>query len=400
MRVVTNPKKIKSVLTRGVAEVISRKHLERRLRSGEKLRIKFGVDPTASILHLGHSVSLRKLREFQELGHQIVFLIGDFTAMIGDPSARFALRKPLTEKEIKKNMRNYIQQTAKILDIKKIEVRYNSEWYKKKGVAFLIELTSRFTYARLIERDEFKKRMERGIDISMSELIYPLLQGYDSVELKADLEIGGTDQKFNLLMGRRVQKKYNQLQQDILTVPLLVGIDGVRKMSKSYNNYIALTEPSLGMYGKIMSIPDTMIWHYFTLLTGLSLEEIDKMKKEVSQIILNPRDAKARLAKEIVTIYHGKEAVRKAEVEFGRIFKEKKLPRKIAEVKIKEKTLNILDLLVKTKLALSKSEAKRLILQRGVKVNGKIETDWQKVVEIKKGQVVQVGKRKFIKLIN
>ena len=399
MRVVTNPKKIERVLTRGVAEVISRKHLEKRLRAGEKLRVKFGIDPTAPILHLGHSVPLRKLREFQELGHQIVFLIGDFTAMIGDPSARFALRKPLTEKEIKKNMRDYTKQAAKILNMKKVEVRYNSEWYKKKGATFLMDLTSRFTYARLIERDEFKKRMERGIDISMLELIYPLLQGYDSVELRADLEMGGTDQKFNLLMGRKVQKKYNQPQQDILTVPLLEGIDGVRKMSKSYNNYIALCEAPLKMYGKIMSIPDTIIWHYFILLTDLPLKEIEKMKKEVYQTILNPRDAKARLAKEIVTIYHGKKAALRAEQEFNKIFKEKKLPLKIPKIKIKERALNILDLLVKTKLASSKSEAKRLIFQKGVKIDGILQKDWQESVRIAKGMVIQVGKRRFAKLI-
>jgi len=398
MKINTDPKKIEEVLTRGVAEVISMEHLEKRLRAGEKLRVKFGIDPTGPILHLGHSVPLRKLRELQELGHQIIFLIGNFTAMIGDPSARLALRKPLTEKEIKKNMRNYSQQAAKILNMKKVEVRYNSEWYKKKGATFLMDLTSRFTYARLIERDEFKKRIERGVDVSMLELIYPLLQGYDSVELRADLEIGGTDQKFNLLMGRKVQKKYNQPQQDILTVPLLEGTDGVRKMSKSYNNYIALNEAPLKMYGKIMSIPDTIIWHYFTLLTNLSLEDIEKMKKEVSQIILNPRDAKARLAKEIVAIYHGKKAVLRAEQEFNKIFKKKKLPSRIPEFKIKEKTLNVLYLLVKTNLASSKSEAKRLVLQNGIKINGKTQKDWKETVQIKKGLILQAGKRKFIKI--
>jgi len=398
MKINTDPKKIEEVLTRGVAEVISMEHLEKRLRAGEKLRVKFGIDPTGPILHLGHSVPLRKLRELQELGHQIIFLIGNFTAMIGDPSARLALRKPLTEKEIKKNMRNYSQQAAKILNMKKVEVRYNSEWYKKKGATFLMDLTSRFTYARLIERDEFKKRIERGVDVSMLELIYPLLQGYDSVELRADLEIGGTDQKFNLLMGRKVQKKYNQPQQDILTVPLLEGTDGVRKMSKSYNNYIALNEAPLKMYGKIMSIPDTIIWHYFTLLTNLSLEEIEKMKKEVYQIILNPRDAKARLAKEIVTIYHGKKAAIQAEQEFNKIFKKKKLPSRIPEFKIKEKTLNVLYLLVKTNLASSKSEAKRLVLQNGIKINGKTQKDWKETVQIKKGLILQAGKRKFIKI--
>jgi len=394
----TNNSKIEEVLSRGVAEVISRRHLEKKLRAGEKLRIKFGIDPTAPLLHLGHSVPLRKLREFQELGHRVIFLIGDFTAMIGDPSARVALRKSLTEKEIKKNMRDYTKQAAKILDMKKVEVRYNSEWYKKKGADFFLDLTSRFTYARLIERDEFKKRIKRGIDISILELIYPLLQGYDSVELRTNLEIGGSDQKFNLLMGRKVQKKYNQPQQDILTVPLLVGTDGVKKMSKTYNNYIALAEAPSKMYGKIMSIPDAIIWHYFTLLTNLSLEEIEKMKKEVYQIILNPREVKARLAKETVTIYHGKKAALRAEQEFNKIFKEKKLPTKIPQIKIKETTLNILDLLVETKLTSSKSEAKRLILQRGVKIDGEIQNNWKKIVEVKEGMIVQVGKRRFLRL--
>jgi len=394
-----NNQKIKEVLTRKVEEVISKTHLKKRLKTGEKLRVKFGIDPTSAELHLGHSIPLWKLRQFQELGHQVIFLIGDFTARIGDPSARIVGRKPLTKKEIKKNMKNYISQAAKILDIKKVEVRHNSQWYEKKGADFLMDLTSRFTYARLIERDEFKKRIERNIDISMLELIYPLLQGYDSVELKADLEIGGTDQKFNLLMGRKVQKKYHQPQQDIMTLPLLIGTDGINKMSKSYNNYIGLRETPSKMYAKIMSIPDTIIWHYFKLLTNFPVKEIEEMREKVSRAILSARDIKARLAREIVSIYYGKKAARRAEQEFERVFKEKKLPKKIPKIEIKEKTLNILDLLVKTKLASSKSEAKRLILQKGVKIDGKIETDWKKAIEIKKGLIIQVGKRKFVKII-
>jgi len=395
----TDPKKIEEVLTRGVKEVINKAHLEKKLKSGDKLRIKFGIDPTSADLHLGHSVPLRKLKQFQELGHQVIFLIGDFTAKIGDPSARLDKRRPLTEREIKRNMRDYIKQAAKILNMKKVEIRLNSEWYGKKGAAFLMDLASRFTYARLIERDEFKKRIERDIDISMLELIYPLLQGYDSVELKADVEIGGADQKFNLLFARKVQKKYNQPQQDIITVPLLVGTDGVRKMSKSYRNFIKLTEEPLKMFGQIMSIPDLLIWHYFKLITNLSLEEIEEIKKNVNLTILTPKEAKIKLAREIVGIYHGKEVAKKAEKEFEKIFKERKLPSRIPEIKIKEKTLNILDLLVKTKLAPSKSEAKRLILQKGVKINGQTQKDWQKIIEIKKGMVIQVGKRKFIRLI-
>ena len=395
----TDPKKIEEVLTRGVKEVINKAHLEKKLKSGDKLRIKFGIDPTSADLHLGHSVPLRKLKQFQELGHQVIFLIGDFTAKIGDPSARLDKRRPLTEREIKRNMRDYTKQAAKILNMKKVEIRLNSEWYGKKGAAFLMDLASRFTYARLIERDEFKKRIERDIDISMLELIYPLLQGYDSVELKADVEIGGADQKFNLLFARKVQKKYNQPQQDIITVPLLVGTDGVRKMSKSYRNFIKLTEEPLKMFGQIMSIPDLLIWHYFKLITNLSLEEIEEIKKNVNLTILTPKEAKIKLAREIVGIYHGKEVAKKAEKEFEKIFKERKLPSRIPEIKIKEKTLNILDLLVKTKLAPSKSEAKRLIFQKGVKINGQIQKDWQTIIEIKEGMVIQVGKRKFARII-
>ncbi len=406
MVVNTNPKKIEELLTRGVDEVINKKHLEKRLKSGEKLRVKFGIDPTGSELHLGHSVSFRKLKQFQDLGHKVIFLIGDFTAIIGDPSGRMDRRKPLTEKQIKNNMKNYIGQTAKVLNIRKIEIRYNSEWYKKTGMMFLMDLTSRFTFARVTERDDFKRRIREDIDVSMLELIYPLLQGYDSVELRADVEIGGRDQKFNLLMGRKVQKKYGHSQQDIITVPLLEGTDGVRKMSKSYKNYIGLTEPPQKMYGKIMSIPDSIIWKYFNLLTDISLQEIKNMKQKIYTASLLPRDAKIRLAKEITSLFYSKKIAEKAEKEFERVFKEKKLPTKIPEVKIKEiypelvegKKLNILDLLFKTKLASSKSEAKRLILQKGVKINSKVQEDWKAIIEIKKGMVIQVGKRKFAKL--
>jgi len=390
--------KIEEILDRGVEEVISKKHLEKSLRSGKKLRIKFGIDPTAANLHLGHSVPLRKLKQLQELGHRVIFLIGDFTATIGDPSARTSARKPLARKEIKRNMADYIKQAAKILNMKKVEVRYNSEWYDKKKADFLMNMTSRFTYARLIERDDFKKRIAKGMDISILELIYPLLQGYDSVELKADLEIGGTDQKFNLLMGRKVQKKYKQPQQDIMTVPLLMGTDGTMKMSKSYNNYIGLTEDCLKMYGKIMSIPDALIWHYYQLITDVLQAEVEEMKKRVSLAAPNPRDAKARLAREVVAIYYNKKAALKAEEEFNQIFKDKKLPSNIPTMVLKQNELNILDLLVKTKLAPSRSGAKRLVEQGGVKINAEIRKDWQETVRVKKGDTIQVGKRNFLKI--
>lgn len=396
--VVTDSQKIKEVLNRNVVEIIDRNHLERRLKSGQRLRIKFGIDPTSTDLHLGHSVALRKLKQLQELGHQIIFLIGDMTARIGDPSARVTARKPLSKRETTNNMKGYIQQAAKILDVKKLEVRYNSEWYEKKGVAFLMDLTSRFTYARLIERDDFQKRIRKNIDISMLELLYPLFQGYDSVALKSDLEIGGTDQKFNLLMGRKVQKKYHQPQQDIMTVPLLIGTDGINKMSKSCNNYISLKETPYKMYGKIMSIPDNLIWHYFELLSDLPIDDIREKKKAITNNILTPRDAKAGLAREVVAYYFGEQKALAAENEFERVFRREGLPRNIPEVKISEESLDILTLLVATKLACSKSEAKRLILQKGVKIDGKIESNWRKVVKLKKGQVLQVGKKKFVKI--
>jgi len=390
--------KIEELLTRGVDEVINKNHLEKRLKSREKLRVKFGIDPTGSELHLGHFVPFRKLRQFQDLGHKVIFLIGDFTARIGDPSGRIERRKPLSEKQIKENMKDYVKQAAKILDIKKVEIRYNSEWYGKKGALFLFDLTSRFTIARVMERDDFKRRIKEDVDISVLEIIYPLMQGYDSVELRADVEIGGRDQKFNLLMGRKVQKKYGCAQQDIITVPLLEGTDGVRKMSKSYKNYIGLTEPPEKMYGKIMSIPDELIWKYFNLLTDISLKEIENMRQKIYTVSLLPKDIKVRLAKEIVSMYYSKKEASAAEKEFEKVFKKKGLPTKIPEVKIKEQKLSILDLLFKTKLASSKSEAKRLILQKGVKIDGKIQDDWQAIIEIKKGLIIQVGKRKFTKL--
>jgi tyrosyl-tRNA synthetase len=394
-----SPEKIREVLTRRVQEVISRPQLEKKLRSGRKIRIKFGIDPTSSILHLGHSIPLKKLREFQELGHQIIFLIGDFTARIGDPSGRATQRKILTEEEVKKNMKDYIDQAAKILDVKKVEIRYNSEWYEKMRISFFMDLASRFTYAQLIERDEFRKRIEKDIDISLQELIYPLLQGYDSVVLRADLEIGGTDQKFNLLMGRKVQKRYNLPQQDIMTLPLLIGTDGVNKMSKSLGNYIGIKENPSDMYGKIMSIPDAIIWHYFELLTDLPIKEIENMKREMGKGVLYPREAKAKLAREIVTIYHGKRLAQEAEREFQKVFKEKKLPTKIPELKIQQKRLNVLDLLIWTKLVVSRSQAKRLISQRGVKIDGKVISDWKTTIQPKKGMIIQVGKRNFLKLV-
>ncbi|MFA4941935.1 MAG: tyrosine--tRNA ligase [Patescibacteria group bacterium] len=398
MKIDTDAKKIEKVLSRGIDEIINKEHLEKKLKSGRRLRIKFGIDPTSSDLHLGHSIPLRKLRQFQNLGHKIIFLIGDFTATIGDPSGRMDSRRPLAKKQVQKNMKDYVSQAGKILDIKKVEIRYNSEWYEKKGAEFLMQLTSRFTYARLIERDDFKRRIKEDIDVSMLELIYPLLQGYDSVELKADVEIGGRDQKFNFLMGRKVQKKYNQPQQDIITVPLIEGTDGLKKMSKSIGNYIGLNDPSFKMYGKIMSIPDELIWKYFNLLTDVSLTEIEEMKEKKQGRLLSLLDIKKKLAKEIVSLYCSEKETQYAADEFEKVFKRKEIPTDIPKMKIPEGKMPILDLLVNAKTVLSKSEAKRLILQKGVKIDNKVEDDWRKIIDVKKGMTIQAGRRKFVKI--
>jgi len=395
----TKAQKIEEVLTKGIDEIIDEKHLEGSLKSGKKLRVKFGIDPTGSDLHLGHSVPLRKLKQFQDLGHKVILLVGDHTATIGDPSGRSATRPPLSSKQIKANMKDYISQAGKILDMKKVEVRYNNEWYKKKGVMFLCELTSKFTIARIMERDDFKKRIKDDIDISMLEILYPLLQGYDSVELKADVEIGGRDQKFNLLMGRKVQKRYDQKKQDIVMVPLLEGTDGVQKMSKSYNNYIGLTEKPSEMYGKIMSIPDAIVWKYFKLLTDLSLKEVESIKiKLFPHGKLTRKDIKIMLAKEILKMYHGEKEAKKAEKEFNKVFKNKGLPTDIPGIKIKEKELGVLDLLMKTKQVSSKADARRLVEQGAVKIDNVIEKNWQAKIKTKSGLIIQIGKRRFVKI--
>ncbi len=392
-----DPKKIEDVLTRGVDEVIDKDSLKIKLLSGKQLRVKFGIDPTAPDLHLGHSVPLRKLRQFQELGHKVVFLIGDFTASIGDPSGRSTTRKSLTAGDIKRNMRDYIKQAGKILDLKKVEIRYNSEWYKKNSVPLFLELTSQFTYARLIERDDFQKRIKEDIDISMLEMLYPLLQGYDSFKLKADIEIGGRDQKFNLLMGRKVQRKFGQNEQDIITLPLVEGTDGVKKMSKSYGNYIGLSEAPADMFGKVMSIPDKLIMKYFLCLTDVSSQEINDMRNGQN----NPRDNKARLAREIVSLYYGAKVAQTAEREFEKIFRNKELPTDVPTFKATKDKYQILDLLADSKMSSSKGEAQRLVTGGGVEIQigedkRKVQ-DWREEVEVKDQMIIRVG-RKFIRI--
>ncbi|MBA7469678.1 Tyrosine--tRNA ligase [subsurface metagenome] len=379
------------IIRRGTVEVISPEELKEKLNRRKPLRVKFGADPTAPDIHLGHTVVLQKLKQFQDLGYQIVFIIGDFTARIGDPSERSEARKPLTTEEINKNAKTYQKQVFKILDKRKTEVLFNSKWFDKMSLSDVMKLSSHSTVAQMLARADFKERFNREIDISILEFIYPLLQAYDSIQVKADIEIGGTDQKFNLLMGRQLQRDFNQKPQVIITMPLLEGTDGVKKMSKSYGNYISITEPSKEMFGKIMSISDPLMLRYYELLTD---ENLDKVKK------MHPRQAKAELAGKIVQRYYDEPEARKTSDEFEIVFSSTMgLPREIEEIRISQKKIWVVDLLVKAGLATSKNEAKRLITQGSVKINQKRIKDSNMDLLMDKEYIVQVGKRKFRRII-
>lgn len=384
-------------MTRGVEEVIEKDRLEQKLKSGKCLRVKLGIDPTGPDIHIGRAVPLLKLRDFQKLGHKIILIMGDFTGLIGDTSDKESERPMLDENQVKRNMKTYIEQAKKIIDIDKCEVRYNSQWLDKLNYREIGKQSEVFSLNEFISRENVKKRINAGKRVSLRELLYPLMQGYDSVAVKADVEIGGTDQRFNLLSGRKLQRFYGQEAQDIMTNPLIEGLDG-RKMSSSWGNTINLFDPAHEMYGKIMSLKDDLIVKYFVLATRLGLGEIKKYEKEINAGN-NPKNYKMKLAFEIVKFYYSSSFAAKAEKEFDKVFKEKKLPSEISGVRIKEKTLNILDLLARTKLAGSKAEAKRLIMQKGVKIGGRIKEDWREKIQIKKGLVVQSGKRKFAKII-
>lgn len=390
--------KIKNLLERGVVDVIEKDSLERKLNSSKKLRIKFGADPTAPDLHLGHAVALRKLKEFQDLGHKIIFIIGDFTAKIGDPSGKNKTRPPLSETEIKKNTQTYLQQIGKILDVQKIKIYKNSQWFSKMKLEDLIRLSAKLTVAKILERDDFEKRIKNKIEIYYHETLYPLLQAYDSVMVEADVEIGGSDQIFNMLVGRDLQKKMGQEPQDVLTVPLLVGLDGKEKMSKSLKNYVGFNETPQEQFGKLMSLPDELIIQYMKLLTDIPAEEIDEIEKKMKKKIVNPRDAKMRLAFEIVSFYHSEDEARKAKEEFERVFSRKEMPKEMPEVEVSQNKIKIIDFLAENNLVSSKSEARRLIEQKAVEINGEIIGDWRKETEVKDGAIMRIGKRKFIKI--
>ncbi|MBI3671350.1 tyrosine--tRNA ligase [Candidatus Azambacteria bacterium] len=395
---ITDEKKIDELLSRGVEEVIEKEHLKNALLSGKQLRVKFGIDPTAPYVHLGHAVPLRKLKQFQDLGHKVILIIGDFTAKIGDPTGRSEERKPLSDKEIKNNLKNYLKQAGKILDLKKTEVFYNSKWFAKEGMKEIIMLSAAGSIQQVLRRADFKKRLNEGNDITLTEVLYTLFQAYDSVKIKADVEIGGTDQLFNLLMGRRVQRHYGMNEQDILTMHLLEGTDGVKKMSKSVGNYIGLTEKPLEMFEKIMLIPDSLIEKYFLLCTDASQEDIQKISERLKNGE-NPRDVKLELTERITALYHGDKKAKEARDEFIKIFSKKEKPTEIEEYKLSKIELSLIELLAESGLAKSKSDAKRLVEQGGVSVDDAVHKDIKKILSFKGGEIIKVGKRRFIKVI-
>lgn len=393
------------IIKRGTVEIIPENELADKLKSsiknGRPLKVKLGLDPTAPDIHLGHTVVLQKLRQFQDLGHQVVLLLGDFTARIGDPTGKSETRKQLTAEQVLENARTYERQIFKILDREKTSVVFNSRWLSALNFTQVIELAAKYTLARMMERDDFARRYKEGLPISIHELFYPLMQGYDSVELQSDIEIGGTDQKFNLLMGRTLQKEYGQAPQIAITMPILEGLDGVQKMSKSLGNYIGIDEPAREMYGKTMSLPDDMMIRYFELVTAVSLEDLRAVETGLKNGALHPRDVKMRLAREIVTQYYGSERARAAEEEFIRMFQQKDLPDEIPAFRPAADMRDnvwLPKILTAAGSVSSTSEARRLIQQGAVKVDGIKIDDLNININLSAGMIIQVGKRKFFQV--
>ncbi|GAB4412325.1 MAG: tyrosine--tRNA ligase [Anaerolineales bacterium] len=384
------------ILTRGVAEIIVKEELLQKLRSGKPLRLKQGFDPSKPDLHIGHAVGLRKLRQLQDLGHQVVLIVGDWTAQIGDPSGRDESRTMLTPEEVKANAKTYMDQFFKIVDRSRTEVRWQSEWFGKFTLADVFNLTSRFTLAQMMAHETFRKRWESGSPLTLMELMYPLLQAYDSIAIQADVEFGGTDQKFNILAGRELQAMLGQRPQDVFLVPLLPGTDG-RKMSKTFGNTVDLSMPPDQMYGKLMSISDDMLMDYLTLVTDIPDEELAQIATDLRAGTVNPRDVKMRLAREVVGYIHSPEAAARAEEEFVRVFQRRELPTDMPEFTIPPDGLNIVDLMVQAGTAASKSEARRLIQQGGVRLDDVVVDSVDRLVE-PKDAVLQVGKRRFVRL--
>jgi len=400
MKIITDENKIEDILTRGTEDIIEKESLKKRLLSGKQLNIKLGIDPTGPKIHLGRATILMKLRDFQDLGHNITLIIGNFTALIGDASDKDAMRKVLTEKEIKENLKDYLSQIGKILDIKKVKIRYNKDWLGKMKPEEIIQLAMNFTAQQMIQRRNFKERWDKESPIGLHELMYPLLQGYDSVVIKSDVEIGGFDQLFNLKAGRIVQRAFNQEPQDVMTLRMIYGLDG-RKMSTSWGNVINILDNPIDMFGKLMTLKDELIIDYFESCTRIPMIQIEEIRKSLKNKEINPKDIKKQLAKEIVTIFHNEKEAQRAQEEFEQVFEDKKLPTEIEEVEIENGEHNTQELLVKLSLAKSKSEAKRLIDQGGVKIIINNTTEIIKVDTIKteKEMIIQVGKRNFKKIV-
>src|SRR5271169_936518 len=392
-------------LKKGTAEIIREEELKAKLeksrKSGTPLRVYLGVDPTAPDLHLGHTVVLRKLKHFQEMGHTAVFLIGDFSAMIGDPTGVSETRPPLTREHVDANAKTYLEQVYKILDREKTEVRYNSEWLGKLSAEAIVRLCSHYCLARMLEREDFRSRLDFGHPISVHELLYPLLTAYDGVSLKSDVELGATEQKFNLLVHREIQREYGLPAQVILTMPILVGLDGERKMSKSLGNYIGITDLPGAMFGKLMSISDELMWSYYELLTDFGSPVIVRLREEVSMGVLHPMDAKMQMAHTIIAGFHGEEAAKEAADEFRLVYRDRKAPTDMPEMKLAWGTRPLYSVLTETSLASSRSEAERLIKQGAVEVNGSIEKDVKRTIVLNPGEMLalRVGKKKFLRVV-
>jgi len=391
---------INHLIKRGVAEIIIEEEMIELLRSGKKLRLKEGFDPSFPDIHLGHMVALRKLRQFQELGHQVILIVGDWTAQIGDPSGVSVTRPMLSQEQVQANAETYMKQFFKVVDRKRTEVRWQSEWFGKFTLSDVIQLTSKFTIAQLLAREDFSARYSANRPIAVTELLYPLLQAYDSVAIQADVEFGGTDQKFNFLVGRELQSMVGQLPQQCFMTPLLVGTDGSQKMSKSLGNYIGIDEPPNEMYGKVMSIPDSLILDYFVLVTDVLDEELEEFRQGLSHATINPMILKKRLAREIVTQLHNQKAATEAEERFAKVFQEKRMPEEIAEfhLSFKSEYIPVSRLLVKAKLTGSHSEANRLIQQGAVSIDGKKISS--NTAPYNNGSIIKAGKRRFVKVIN
>jgi tyrosyl-tRNA synthetase len=392
-----------NILKRGCEEVINevefKQKLEKSIKNNKPLKIKLGIDPTGSDLHIGHAVPLRKLKQFQDLGHTVQFLIGTFTARIGDPTGKSETRKMLSNDAVQENIKTYIDQLGIILDLEKTEIKYNGDWLEKLSLEEVLNLLSQFTVSQMVSREDFSKRLAENKPVSLIEFMYPIMQGYDSVALECDVELGATEQKFNILRGRDLQKAYGQEQQICLLMPILEGLDGVEKMSKSLNNYIGITEASNDMFGKVMSISDELMFRYYEIITEIPLEEIEKMKMDITNGVLHPMEAKKNLGKELVTIYHGAEEGIKAKEWFENVFSKKNLDVDLPEVEIAGKEEGIIELLVSTlKFANTTSEARRLIEQGGFKINDEAIKDVKSSVKLESGMIIRAGKKKIIKV--